>query len=295
MVSCVTAPTVRTRPPGPTSSLFIETPTTIPKPVSIGLEEDAPIAAGAVAEGGASDPLREAQALTATLSHLSAAEHYGWKMKNSPSELWVTVRRKRHVRVVVEGVRTHWVDLSAAERGAGVTRPLRTVLDCGRVLPFDEGLAIADSALRSGMVTASSLRHAAANAKGPGSIAIRRVAAYANGRAKNPLESVLRALALAAGLELTPQLIIAEPGFFAIADLGNEALRLVVEADGFEHHGTRAGLRADCVRHTGFALHGWTSLRFTYEDIMFSPEWVIWVLRSWLTGEITSPPRREMS
>jgi very-short-patch-repair endonuclease len=144
-------------------------------------------------------------------------------------------------------------------------------------------------------VTTSRLRAAAGAARGPGSIAIRRVATHADGLAENPLESVLRALALAAGLDLTPQLIVAEPGFFAIADLGDERLRLVVEADGYEHHGTRAGLRADCARHTGFALHGWTSLRFTYEDIIYSPEWVIWVLRSWRTGDPTPPPRRATS
>jgi len=242
--------------------------------------------------GEVSTRLRQARTLCATLSHLSAAVHHGWKVKTSPLEVWVTVPRKRHVRVAVEGVQIRWANLSATERDAGVTGPLRTVLDCARVLPFDEGLAIADSALRSGMVTASSLRRAAANARGPGSIAIRRVAAHADGRAKNPLESVLRALALAAGLALTPQLVVAEPGFFAIADLGDEEVRLVVEADGFEHHGTRAGLRADCARHTGYALHGWTSMRFTYEDVILSPEWVIWVLWSWRTGETTSPPRR---
>lgn len=242
--------------------------------------------------GEVSTHLRQARTLCATLSHLSAAVHHGWKVKTPPLEVWVTVPRKRHVRVAVEGVQIRWANLSATERDAGVTGPLRTVLDCARVLPFDEGLAIADSALRSGMVTASSLRRAAANARGPGSIAIRRVAAHADGRAKNPLESVLRALALAAGLALTPQLVVAEPGFFAIADLGDEEVRLVVEADGFEHHGTRAGLRADCARHTGYALHGWTSMRFTYEDVILSPEWVIWVLWSWRTGETTSPPRR---
>jgi very-short-patch-repair endonuclease len=64
----------------------------------------------------------------------------------------------------------------------------------------------------------------------------------------------------------------------------------VVEADGFEHHGTRVGLRADCARHTRYALHGWTSLRFSYEDAMYASDWVVWVFRSWLTGEITAPP-----
>src|SRR5664280_901428 len=169
-------------------------------------------------------------------------------------------------------------------------QPARTVLDCARALPFDEALAVADSALRSGRVSKTALRAAAAAARGPGSSTVRRVERHADHRAVNPLESVLRALALEAGLDLTPQLVVAEPGFFAVADLGDEQLRLVVEADGFEHHGTRAGLRADCARHTGYALHGWTSLRFSYEDAMYASGWVVWVFRSWRTGEITAPP-----
>jgi hypothetical protein len=44
---------------------------------------------------------------------------------------------------------------------AGVTGPLRTVVDCARVLPFDSALAVADSALRSGNVRRADLTRAA--------------------------------------------------------------------------------------------------------------------------------------
>ena len=187
--------------------------------------------------GAVSEHRRRAHGLTGVLSHLSAAVHHGWKVKLVPTEAWITVPRTRHVRGSREGVRLHWVVLSADELSAGVTSPLRTVLDCARALPFDEALAVADSALRSGRVSKSALRAAAAAARGPGSSTVRRVTRHADHRAVNPLESVLRALALEAGLDLTPQLVVAEPGFFAVADLGDEQLRLVVEADGFEHHG----------------------------------------------------------
>jgi very-short-patch-repair endonuclease len=236
-----------------------------------------------------------AAGVAGVMSHLSAAIHHGWKIKNPPLEAWVAVPRQRHAAARTPGVRIHWAPLTRSELRSGVTSPLRTVLDCARALPFDAALAVADSALRSGTVTSGDLRAAAEAARGPGSIAVRRVARHADGRAKNPLESVLRGLALSAGLDLTPQFVVAEPGFFAIADLGDTKLRLVVEADGFETHGTRAGLRADCVRHTGYAQYGWTSLRFTYEDVLFSPEWVIWVLRTWRKAEAGSPPRRHAS
>ena len=54
-----------------------------------------------------------------------------------------------------------------------------------------------------------------------------------------------------------------------------------MEADGFEHHGTRKGLRKDCRRHTELAVFDWSSLRFSFEDVMYEPFWVRSALRSW--------------
>ena len=71
------------------------------------------------------------------------------------------------------------------------------------MLAFDEALAVADSALRSGAVTAEELRSASARLRGTGSRAARLVAQYADHRAANPFESVLRALALLEGFTLT--------------------------------------------------------------------------------------------
>ncbi|GAA4400138.1 hypothetical protein GCM10023168_08610 [Fodinibacter luteus] len=224
-----------------------------------------------------------AQSRTAVLSHLSAAVHHGWKVKTVPDAARLTVARKRHLQPdQLRGVVTHWADLAPHEVHHGVTTPLRTVLDCARSLPFDEGLAVADSALRSGVVGRPELALRAAALRGNGSARARRVAAHADGRAANPFESVLRALCLAEGLDLTPQLEVCATGLYAVVDLGSEELRLAVEADGFEHHGTRRGLRKDCRRHTELAVFDWSSLRFSYEDVMGEPAWVRWALRSWL-------------
>lgn len=164
------------------------------------------VARGRYVIGAVSEHRRRAHGLTGVLSHLSAAVHHGWRVKLVPTEAWITVPRTRHVRGSREGVRLHWADLTAAEVSAGLTSPLRTVLDCARVLPFDEALAVADFAVRSGRVSKTALGAAAAATRGPGSSAVRRVARHADHRAVNPLESVLRALALEAGLDLTPQL-----------------------------------------------------------------------------------------
>ena len=162
-----------------------------------------------------------------------------------------------------------------------MTVPVRTVVDCARTLPFAEALAVADSALRSRRVDPEELGRAAAAAVGPGSTAVRRVARHADARAANPFESVLRARTLEEGFDLVPQLVVSDGGLFAVVDLGSDELRLAVEADGFEHHGTRRGLVRDCRRHTELSVFGWSSLRFSYEDVMLQPAWTRWALRSW--------------
>lgn len=240
---------------------------------------------------------RAAHARTGAMSHLSAALHYGWKVKTVPDGPHVTFRRNRRLRQGHrEGIVPHWADLTSDEISAGVTSRVRTVIDCARTLPFDEALAVADSALRSGKVSRDELREAASAVRGPGRVEAIRVAKHADRRADNPLESVLRALTIEVGLDLTPQLEVAEPGLYARVDLGSEELRLIVEAEGYETHGTRKGLRRDCQRHSLFAVWAWCSIRLAYEDVMFDQEWCLWVLRSWLVarsgGTPSSPPNR---
>lgn len=85
------------------------------------------------------------------------------------------------------------------------TAPELTVLQCARSLPFDEALAVADSALRHGLPP-SALRRIAATVQGPGTPRVRRVCGEASALAANPLESVLRAIALdVPGLCAQPQ------------------------------------------------------------------------------------------
>lgn len=221
--------------------------------------------------------------LNGHVSHLSAALHHGWKVKTVPSKTWVTIPRKwGTLECDLADVHLHRGDVRPRADRERVTDPLRTVLDCARTLPFDEALTVADSALRSGKVDRDELRDAAAAARGPGSVAVRRVAQHASAKAANPLESVLRALTIEVGLDMTPQLEVADSGIFALVDLGNEDLQLILEAEGYETHGTRKGLRRDCVRHTEFAVFGWTSLRYAYEDVMYEQEWVRWSLLAWL-------------
>jgi very-short-patch-repair endonuclease len=162
----------------------------------------------------------------------------------------------------------------------GVTSPAWTVIDCAKDLPFDEALAIADSALRHGDVTKAELLRLAEQVTSTGRRRALRVAQAADGRAANPFESVLRAIALdVRGLDVEPQVVISENGFLGRPDLVDVARRVVLEADSFDFHGRRRAMKRDCERYNGLVLCGWIVLRFTWEHVMFQPDYVAGCLR----------------
>ena len=178
----------------------------------------------------APDALQSAAALTAVVCLRSAAAHHGWELKTQPTEPEVMVRRGRKLSSDQRaGVSVHWANLADDQVEHGVTTPLRTVVDCARSLPFDEALAIADSALRAGSVTGDELD--AIDARGAGADAVRRVLRYADRRAANPFESVLRALCIESGLVVEPQAALDLGTGGVRPELVCHALRLVLEAD----------------------------------------------------------------
>jgi len=231
---------------------------------------------GLVALPALADGLSAARTAHGAQSHLSAALAHGWEVKRRPSLPMVTVPRNR--RLTDERrtlMRVFWGTLTDDELADRLTAPARTVIDCARALPFDEALAVADSALRSGAVSMEDLRAAEAAAARTGGPAVRRVLAAADGRAANPFESVLRAIALQVdGLDVEPQLQIGD----ARVDLADERLRIVIEAESWEFHAGQDGFRRDVRRYTELVRQGWLVVRFVWEDVMHDPELVHEVL-----------------
>lgn len=224
------------------------------------------------------DERKRAAEVSGVLSDLSAAQHYGWKVKWPPRVTCVTVPRKRHLRDK-DGYAFSFADLDADDVVGGVTSKLRTVIDCARRLPFDEALAVADSALRAGDVTKVELLAATKYLRGNGAVQARRVALHADDRADNPFESVLRALVIEAGLlGFVPQLPVDARGITWHPDLVDVARRIIIEADSYGHHGDKMAHAKDCVRHTAFAVAGWRVLRFDWDQVMKSPSYVRAVL-----------------
>jgi len=226
------------------------------------------------------DAPRLAHALRGVLSHTSAALHHGWEVKQVPERPHVTVPRRRHVDPALAARATlHYADLTPDEIAEGIaTNPETTLLQSLRVLPDDEALAIADSSLRHG-VPPNVLRRVAVTVRGPGAAKVRRIAGRANGDAANPFESCLRHVALGVeGLHVRPQVTLAR--LSVRPDLVDADLGVVLEADSFEWHGDRAGLRRDARRYNLMVINGWPVPRFSWADVMFDQDYVRSVLVS---------------
>ena len=209
-----------------------------------------------------------ARRVSGVVSHLSAAQHWGWKIKLPPERPIVTVPRNRTLTTQQrEGIDVRWFDLHPDDIRDGVTSRLRTVIDCARSEPFDAALAVADSALRAGDVTPRQLQAEAEASPRTGKPAAIRVARAADGRADNPFESSLRGIADdVPGLHVEPQQWIDRVGR---VDLLGRRNNLVSEADSWEVHGERSAFVKDVRRYTTFVRLGYAVVRFTWEEVMF--------------------------
>lgn len=233
-----------------------------------------------------------AVAYDGVLSHLSAAQVWNLPLLVAPSKPHIIVPVKRKPRRGPPAV-LHWAEVTADERRTGTTSLLRTVIDCARLLPFGEALAVADAALASGLIAPDELLRATVAARGPGCPNIRRVAACADGRAGSFLESILRALLITHGVDgFEPQVMVRSGPFRVRVDLGNRGAQVALEAEGYEFHGSPNDFAADCGRYDELVSAGWVVLRFTYQHVIGDPAWVVDTTRRTVAQRIGVPNDR---
>ena len=238
-------------------------------------EVDAELAAGLVtrlrkglyALGDVAEVRAQAEAVGATVSHLSAAQVHGWKVKLPPEKPTITVPRNRSLP---EGdFEVRWQDLGPLEVYRGLTRPVPTVI--ARAYPYDVALSVADSALREGAMTRDLLVKAALASPRTGRAKALRIAREADGRAANPFESCARAIAgEVRGLAVRPQVSIKGVGR---VDLGDLELGIAIECESLEFHGDARSLKRDVRRYTSAARKGLVVVRFTWDEVMFDPDY----------------------
>lgn len=231
--------------------------------------------------GGLSAVAAAVAATDGAASHDSAALVWQLDLVHHPAAVHVIVARSRS-RASVSGGTVHRVDLPTTDveerSGIRVTTALRTVLDCARVLSLTAAVVVADSALRSGLVSLEDLSAAAAAARGTGSARVRRAVALADPASASPLGSVMRVELTLGGLAPShSQYVVRDPDgrVVGIADFCYLMARLLIEADGFAFHSSRAVVRRDRRKTNGYALAGWRLLRFSWEDVLHDPQYVL--------------------
>lgn len=232
------------------------------------------LARGVYGLPGAVTDQRVAVAYDGVVSHLSAAVTWKLPLRALPDKPHITLPVKRRPRSGPPAV-LHWAAIAGEDRTPRLTSLLRTVLDCTRILPFGEALAVADASLSRGL-TKQELLAATLAMRGPGCPTAREVAAVANGAAESFLESMLRALLIKAGIEgFEPQVGVQNGWFFARVDLGHRQAKVALEAEGYEFHGSSKTFAADCRRYDELVAAGWLVLRFTYQHVLFEQDWVV--------------------
>ena len=223
------------------------------------------------------------------LSHLSAAAVWRLPLLVPPEKPHVTLPTNRNARSGPPAV-LHWADLSPTDLRKRRTSLERTVLDCARILPFGEALAVADAALATGRLTEDELLAAAVAMRGPGRPNALRVAAVATRLSDSFLESMLRSLLITAGIEgFEPQVVVDLGGARVRVDLGHKVALVALEAEGYEFHGSAGKFAADCRRYDDLVAAGWLVLRFTYQQVIGDPEWVVAAVKSAVAQRIGVP------
>jgi hypothetical protein len=210
----------------------------------------------------------------AALSHRTAADALGvLPYAGARIEITAPVKRTRpgltvHRRVLGSGERTTW-------NGIPCTATARTLADLAAVVDA--------RALAKAIEAAERLRildtRAAEKAEGPGAARLRAaLAAYLGDQAAIRSELERRAL------ELFDQAGLARPRINTLIDTQAGPLevdfcwpdrRLVVETDGFEHHGTRGAFERDRRRDQLLRAAGWTPVRVTWRQLNATPGDVI--------------------
>lgn len=224
----------------------------------------------------------------AVFSHDSAALFHGlstidvWEPR-LPTVTVMTARRERPQPPT--RYRLHRAALPAAHVGTSVglpmTQPARTVVDLARRVSFEEGVVLADSALRSAACSPQDLRDVYAFCRDwPGALAAGRVVYFADPSAESALESLARACFHTAGLPRPRlQVPVTAGSFHYRLDFLFERECTVVEADGMAKYTDMAVLRDEKLREDRLRDLGLEVVRLTWSELRQDPATVVTRIR----------------
>jgi very-short-patch-repair endonuclease len=200
----------------------------------------------------------------AVASHRSAAAVWGMLSPNAgPIEITVPGRGGRTKR---EGIRIHRsptliAGLTTRRSGVPVTKPTRTLRDLRRALPQPGYQRAVRRALDLRLVSPAELK------QDPD-------------LTRSELERLFLRLCHRHRLPV-PEVNVRVDGYEV--DFLWRQPRLIVETDGFRHHGSRAAFESDRARDAHLQGLGYRVLRFTYRQVSETPGAVVTSLRALLS------------
>lgn len=230
---------------------------------------------------------------TGVASHLSAAWLLGL-VDPVPQRPEVTAGRSRTSRRA--GVRVHrTADLIGSDtttcHGIRCTTATRTCIDLGARLGVAGLERVIDRALHLRLTHLDRLILRFLQLARPGRdgiAAVRQVLTVmdpALAPAESDLETLLLQILRDHGVRLpVRQYVLEVEGRTIRVDLCYPEHRLVIESDGFTHHGGRLAFEGDRERQNLLVLAGWRVLRFTWRHICDRPAWVAQQVRRALEG-----------
>jgi predicted transcriptional regulator of viral defense system len=255
-----------------------------------GVYARADLAADLLARPSGDHLLRTAAALAsygpAAASHESAALIYGMSLlKKAPEQVTLT-RPVGLNRAGQPGLRVHSAELPAThvtvQHGMRVTTAARTVVDLGRTLDFRAGVATADSALHTKLVTKEELAAIVADCeRWRGIRKAAEVVAFADKLSESVLESIARVVFREVGLP-PPELQVwaGDQEVVGRVDFLWRQFRTVAEVDGLlkyadPHRAIQQLERDKRLRDAGFEV-----VHFTWQEITQQPAYVATAVRT---------------
>jgi REase_MTES_1575 len=225
----------------------------------------------------------------AVASHRSAG--IIWRFPDMPNEI-VEVTALRHRRRRASDVIWHesWHlterDINEIE-GIPCTRPVRTFLDLGVVLSTDELETVLNDGIRRNLLSVSAIgrRLEELGPLRPGTRVVQAVVSrHRTGRRapESVLETRFLQLVRSAGLpEPVPQFEIGLGGGAAArVDFAYPERRVAIELDGAAYHSGEVAERRDRRRDNRLGAMGWRVLRFGWNDVTRSPDYVLGMMRA---------------
>lgn len=168
-------------------------------------------------------------------------------------------------------------DLIDDSHGLRLASPAVSVLDLLPTL----GATVIDEALRRRAVTLAALWAALrAEPRRPGNRLRGALLTDSRDEPWSEAERVAHRLLRQAGLvgwRTNHRIVIDGVGYFA--DIAFTAERVIIEIDGFTHHGTRQAFADDRWRYSRFAAHGWRVLPFAASSLDDDPEAFVALVR----------------